>query len=98
MKRRLDIIAAEGRIEAVLGARSDGAPPAGAGWCGTLADLKAHGRVGRLLPAGAIFCAELTERWGRLVACTPEFAAWWRAQSAASAPSPSFFLEVGYAD
>ena len=96
--RRLAVIAAEDRIEAVLGAPTATTPPPGMSWCGVWADLRAHGHVGRLLPAGAVFCAELTERWGRLVACTPEFAAWWRARPTATAPSPSFFLELGHAD
>ena len=98
MKRRVEIIADDARIEAVLGEPTDGKQREGMSWSGAWADLRAHGQVGRLVPAGAVFCAELTERWGRLVACTPEFAAWWRAHPAAPAPSPSFFLEVGHAD
>lgn len=41
----------------------------------------------------ALFDAELSWRWGVLVACTPEFSRWWRARPAAERPR-GFFLEV----
>lgn len=97
MTRRVDIIATEGRIEAVLGEPTEQPLGAGRSWSGRLADLRAHGLAGCLLPAGAVFDAELTERWGRLVACSDEFAAWWRARPDAPMPQASFFLEVHHA-
>ena len=94
MRRRVDVITGDGRIEAVLGDAPSSNRAGVCAWSGALGSLKAHGAVGRLLPGGAIFDAELTERWARLVACTPEFSAWWRAHPATAAPAASFFLEV----
>jgi hypothetical protein len=95
MKRRVEILAGEGRIEAVLGEpTTEHAAGTGKSWSGPWAALRAHGLAGRLLGAGAIFDAELTARWGRLVACSPEFSTWWRARPDAPEPKASFFLEV----
>lgn len=97
MRRRLDIIASDAGIEAVLGEPSADTPPDGKSWAGPLGALKAHGVGGRLIdPSRAVFDAELTARWGRLVACTREFSAWWRAHPEAPAPSADFFMEVAH--
>ena len=92
MKHRIDIIAGAGRIEAVLGAAACGLLTAGNCWRGDFGALKAHTSAGRLLGQGSLFDGELTARWGRLVGCTPEFSAWWRARP--GAPVADFFLEV----
>lgn len=95
MRRRLEIIGGVDGIEAVLGEPTDGTQPVGMSWAGSFAALKAHGVGGRLIePSRALFDAELTERWGRLVACTREFSAWWRARPTAAAPHVDFFVEV----
>ena len=83
----------EGAPEAILGAPTEERPP-GMAWHGLYCHVRALHRVARLLPAGAIFCAELTERWGCLVVGTPEFCDWWRGRPAASAPESAFLLEV----
>lgn len=93
MKRRVEIIDGHGRIEAALGERT-GPRDGGYTWAGELGALKALGNVADRLVPSAVFDAELTVRWARLVVCTPEFSAWWRAQAEAPAPLPSFFLEV----
>ncbi len=95
MKRRLDIIGNQDGIEAVLGEPTHGTPPEGKGWCGSFAALNALHVGARLLDQErALFDAELTARWGRLVACTQEFSVWWRARPTAAAPASDFFLEV----
>lgn len=97
MKHRLDFISSEDGIEAVLGEPTEAMLAGERGWRGSLGSLKAHGVGGQLIaPDRAVFDAELTARWGRLVACTREFAAWWAAPERASAAAPvaDFFMEV----
>lgn len=82
-----------GRIELEVVAQVGGAPDAvmcvshvapgkhgRAAWTGNFYELRAFNRASRLLPMGSIFDAKLSSRWGCLVACTPEFSAWWRAR------------------
>lgn len=96
MRRTIEIIASVAGVEAILGERTDGTQSPGMSWAGPLAALKAHGVAGRMLDRdGAIFDAELTERWGRLVACTHEFSAWWRARPAGGQPPPDFSFFIG---
>lgn len=74
-RRRLEVIAGpNGGPWAILGARSE-PKECQIAWCGQCCELEALVSAGRLLPATAIFCAELTARWGMLVLCTPEFLA-----------------------
>ena len=97
-RRRLEVISNADGIDAVLGERTDGGEREGMSWAGSLAALSAFGVGCRLhAPHAALFDAELTARWGRLVACTPEFSAWWRARADAAAPTPNFSLEIHYA-
>lgn len=44
----------------------------------------------KMIPTG-VFDAELSARWGCIVACTPEFSDWWRAREDRPA---GLFLEV----
>lgn len=49
----------------------------------------------RIVGQGATIDLELSLRWDCLVACTPQFSNWWRAQKPERPPpAPQFFLEV----
>jgi hypothetical protein len=92
MKSSLNVVRGpDGSPWAVLGAPTDADTAADTTWSGRWEELNALCAAGRLLPDDAIFCAELSRRWGRLVACTPAFAA--MVPSDAACPA-GFFLEV----
>lgn len=76
---------------AVLGEPTAADTPSDTTWSGRMESFEAFFLGGKLLPPDAIFCAELTKRWRRLVVCRPAFADWF--QSVADAPS-GFVLEV----
>lgn len=76
---------------AVLGAATAVDTPVETTWCGQLDDLEAIALGGKLLPSDAVFCAELTARWRRLVVGTPAFV---QAMRAGEACPPGFLLEV----
>jgi hypothetical protein len=60
-------------------------------WTASWSALRAWQQVGRVLGRSAIFDAELSKRFGRMVACTPQFARAWRDRT--DVPH-GFFLEV----
>lgn len=91
MRIRLAVVAQPGAAaDAVIGPRTHG--NAGDAWSGSCRELLAFCRAGRVVGAGAVLDGALSARWGRLVACTPEFSRWW--ESRAGRPRASFFLEV----
>ncbi len=61
-------------------------------WSAPWSALQAWQQVGRLLDSSAIFDAELSKRWGRMVACTAAFSRTWR-RDTGMRPC-GFFLEV----
>jgi hypothetical protein len=98
LKGRLQVIPGPtGAPWAVLSVPTAADTPADTAWCGEFHDLKTLELGGRLLPVDAIFCAELTARWRRLVVCTPAFrdaALLSLERNAAAWPHDGFFLEV----
>lgn len=89
---KIEVIAGQAkgsRAEAILGPVAP--PTVGATWSGAWSTLHAVQTAGRLVPR-AIFDAELSARWSRLVVCTPEFSSWWRRNT--GRPAVAFFLEV----
>lgn len=94
-RRTVEIVAVHGCPPcAVLGSFTAAPEAQTAAWAGDFRTLAAFQAAMRLLPEGAVFDAELTRRWKRLVGCTPEFSLYYRSAGADEHPRATFVLEV----
>lgn len=87
----VQVVAKPGQApDALLGEISDFCA-ADVSWSGRYYALQNTLNLGRIIDRG-IFAADLSRRWQRLVICTPEFAAWWRAHDGEPAPEERIFF------